>query len=642
MRNSLVEIYNQVFKSLGLAVNTKDENTIMSFISFFRKIIAQSIEYNRINEFERFIDFAYRIYVLIAKQRGNGEFRILEDLAGVLPLHLREMITLVSINAPSLEKQVDRTAVNAFYRLGFQSFNTFFYMQTKFHDWKLLESSINKFGQLNSDFSSLNIKKSELKQLEENSDEKEDEKVKQIKLDIAEHGKFNDYKRHIVIVLKYWIYELFEHGKIPPKDAHRILKALDRLRMDNNDAQDLLFLRQQDLFRYMGWESWEFEERPEGVQIDHLGARDWITKGFIIDRIRLSKQTFIFDKSQAEADEIRWFYEEAVSIIKDMVVNPTIWRNILSSDQLSNMNDFTRRLIEAIGISKRSKLQEKDIQIAEAKLSHERVLEFTEAVGDRWDAELRMRRLFNFFNNSKDLTGKQEKLMRVGPNIFLDKGKIMFLDDESYMKIYGLEDIGIRVARSEDDLFFERILSTNAEKIHKSKFFELLSASIKNLRDRGVEPNVILISPDFLYEDETLVNSEKFGKVSSDHCFPNNINFFVTGTFDGITLFSSYSQMLRNKTVVCKFEDAFEMLYKTNEKWFKNILSVNVEEVSDQHALDKFNQQQEKWMRTDEGELLSEEDALTLIKTSIIIDVETIVDFKVKNNAYFVIGEIGR
>lgn len=642
MRNSLAEIYHQVFRSLGFAVNIKDENTIMSYISFFRKIIAQSIEYNRIDEFERFIDFAYRIYILIAKQRGNGEFRTLEDLANVLPLHLREMISLVSMNASSLEKKADRKAVNAFYRLGFQSFNTFFYMQIKFHDWKLLESSINRFGQIDSDFNSLSNKRSKLKQLEENVDEKEYDQVIQLKLEIKEQEKFNDFKRHIVIVLKYWIYELFEHDKISPKDANRILKALDRLRMDYNDAQDLLFLRQQDLYRYMGWESWEFEERPEGIQIDPVSARDWITKGFIIDRIRLGKQTFIFDKSQAEADEIHWFYEEAELIVKNLVDNPTNWRHILTSDQLANVHVFTGRLLEAIGISRRSKLQEKDKRIAEAKLSNNRISEFTVDLGRRWEEEFRMRRLFNYFGNSKDLTGKKKKLMRVGPNIFLDKGKIMFLDGESYMKIYGVEDIGTRVARSEDDLFFERIFTPDTEKIHKSNFTELISASIKNLRDSGVEPNVILISPDFLYEDETLVNSEKFGRVSSDHWFPNNSNFFITGTFDGITLFSSYSQMLRNRTVVCKFEDAFEMLYKTNEKWFKNILSVNVQEVTDQHALEKFKQQQEKWIRTDEGELLSEGDALTLIKTSIIIDVETIIDFKIKNNASFIIGEIGR
>jgi hypothetical protein len=641
MSNNLAAIYNQVSRSLELAVDSRDEKTIRSYIAFFREVIAETIAHKRINDFESYIDFPYRIYRLAAKQRNIDQPRSMENICEVLPLHLREMIVLISWNASTLENIADRSTVNAFYQLGFRSFNNLFFLQTAFHDWKLLESSINKFGQLESQFSSTGVLKANLKQLE-NANDNNGDQIKNLKREIQEREKFNEYKRHIVIVLKYWIYELFEHDKIPAKEANSILKALDGLRMDYKDAEDVLFLRQHDLTKYMGWDGWEYDERPEGVQINPITARDWISKGFILDRIRTGNQTFIFDKTQAESDEIRWFYDEVENIISNFLANPKRWNSILSEDQLSNIKMLTDNLLGAIGIAKRSRLSEKDNRIKDAPLSQEKIAEFTHRLGEKWIEGLRVRRIFELFGNLRDITTQDRKLMRIGPKLFLDKGKVMFLEQELYMRIYGLEDIGSQAARKEDDLFFERIFSNEVEKIFKSNIVTLLSDSIKKLRDRALEPNVILLSPEYLYLDETLLNSEKYAADYSADLNPNNINLFIIGTFDGIPLFASYSQKLKNKIVVCRFEDAFEMLYKTNNGWFKNTLSVNVREVTPQLALDKFNEQHEKWQSTDDGEPLSKEDALTLIKTAIILDVETLVDFDVKKTSNYIIGEIGR
>lgn len=641
MSNNLAEIYNQVFKSLELAITSKDEKTIRSYIAFFRDVIAETIEHKRLVDFGQYIDFPYRIYSLVARQRNVNQPRSMEDICDILPLHLREMIVLITWNASSLKDKVDRSLVNAFYQRGFRSFNNLFFLQTVFHDWKLLESSINKFGQLESDFSSTGILKANLKQLE-NTNDISAEQIESLKVEIFEREKFKEYKRHIVIVLKYWIYELFEHDKIPARDADHILKALDRLRMDYKDAQDVLFLRQQDLSKYMGWDGWEYENRPEGVQINPITARDWISRGFILDRIRTGNQTFIFDKTRAEADEVRWFYEEVEKIITQLLANPKRWHLIFSADQFNNITMLTDQLLSAIGISKRSKLNDRDNQIKNAPLSQEKISEFTQRLGVKWSGELRMRRIFGLFGNSKDITGQDRKLMRIGPNLFLDKGKMMFLDQELYMRIYGLEDFGTKVARGEDDLFFERIFNSGAEKIFKPTIVELLIQAIIKLKERALEPNVILLSPEYLHDDQALLNSEKYTQHYAADLNPDNLNFFIIGTFEGVPLFTSYSQKLKNKIVVCKFEDAFEMLYKTNPTWYKNLLSVNIKEVTEELAVDKFKQEPEKWQNTDEGTLLSEADALTLIKTSVILDIETLIDFDLKAVSNFIIGEIGR
>lgn len=62
--------------------------------------------------------------------------------------------------------------------------------------------------------------------------------------------------------------------------------------------------------------------------------------------------------------------------------------------------------------------------------------------------------------------------------------------------------------------------------------------------------------------------------------------------------------------------------------------------VSEEIVNDKFAREPDKWRITDGGIQLSEQDAKTLIRTSIIIDMETIADFRVLDRTKFAIGEI--
>ena len=82
------------------------------------------------------------------------------------------------------------------------------------------------------------------------------------------------------------------------------------------------------------------------------------------------------------------------------------------------------------------------------------------------------------------------------------------------------------------------------------------------------------------------------------------------------------------------------MYHKTNDEWIDRELSVIVNEVSDTLADEKFAKEPDKWRFTDEGIELSEKDAKILIKTSVLIDIETIADFKVVDKTQFVIGRV--
>jgi hypothetical protein len=92
--------------------------------------------------------------------------------------------------------------------------------------------------------------------------------------------------------------------------------------------------------------------------------------------------------------------------------------------------------------------------------------------------------------------------------------------------------------------------------------------------------------------------------------------------------------------VVSDFTATFQMLHKTNDAWFDSELAVKVMPVSDELVNEKYDKEPDKWRITDEGIELSEQDAKILIRTSIVIDLETIADFRVVDPAKFVIGRI--
>ena len=82
------------------------------------------------------------------------------------------------------------------------------------------------------------------------------------------------------------------------------------------------------------------------------------------------------------------------------------------------------------------------------------------------------------------------------------------------------------------------------------------------------------------------------------------------------------------------------MRYKTNPNWYENELIVDVKEVTEEEAKRRLEEHPDKWKKTEDGIELSDEDALTLIKTSVIIDHWSTLDFQIEDKELFVVGYI--
>jgi hypothetical protein len=364
-----------------------------------------------------------------------------------------------------------------------------------------------------------------------------------------------------------------------------------------------------------------------------------MTKGFLIDRVRNNNAYFNTKNIEIEVlADIPFFYDELLKESGELISNFDKWKEVLGVKDAEELSGRVNRLLTEIALAKRTTVSIKEREIASTDLSSGRIAEFKEMVGKAWNQRTRIRRIFKAFNNKTNVTGDDVKLMRVGQRAFFEKAKMMFIEGKHYQQIYGVEQFGGNIGGWEDTMFFEIVLK--GKEVEDSGLALVIDRCLAQLRNQGTAPTAIIVQTLAVYQDKSFTNSEKFEQTNAKHFNPDNVTFFLSGTYDGIQIFSSESSLIENKVVVCNFESAFEMRYKANSDWFENELSVEIEQITEEEAAKKLLNEPEKWIVTNEGVQLSDADALILIKTSIIIDCETIIDFRIKDSNKYIIGRV--
>ncbi|UOE48699.1 hypothetical protein MTO98_30325 [Mucilaginibacter sp. SMC90] len=636
-----------VWNAMSKAVEGSSVDTISTFIGFFRDVLRDSLEYKKIDPFREYINFPSRIYSqIVFQRRKNIAAQVLVDqIADQLSLHLKEIIAYYIVFASKSEKNTEAKAeIDVFFYEGFNAFNDFLFRQVMQQDWKLLKSSLTRYSQIGDEvYNGTSLDELKLKNLNEaNIDGIDSDEIVSLRTQIKYREAFLRYRRQPLAALKYWVFLLFDNGKITEETVLELLKGFARQFYDaNKEIDDLLFFRTGDLQQYMGWENWDYIERPENELYYPPMPSQWMTSGFVIDRIRNNNAYFNSEKiDPAKFSDVPFLYDAVQEEINNLRNNFDKWQKLLNVTDVEEFDGRAIQLLASIALGKRSVIGEKERAIAAAPLNEEQITGFKQQMGAAWKAQTRIRRLFNYFGNIEDVSGQDIKLKLVGQNIFFEKAKIRFIDGEHHSQIYGMEQLGQNVGRWEDDLFLRTIENNNTTIIEGKSLLETLSACLQQLVNSGATPTMIFLEPQFLYKDDVFLSSSRYSQFYDPVLNPDDVNFFVLGTFDQIPIFTSYSQHLKNKVLVSDFGAAFTMLHKTNPDWYENELSVKVLLPSEEQIQEKYEKQPEKWKFTNEGIELSEHDAKTLIRTSIVIDIETIADFRVNDFQKFNIGYI--
>ncbi|HKG08515.1 MAG TPA: hypothetical protein VKB19_18750 [Pedobacter sp.] len=633
------------WESMNKAIDSRDSSTVYEFISFFRDILRDSIAHNKIKYFKEFIAFPSRMYSRIAhKHKSSSSYQsLVNEISTELSLHLKEIIDFyIGLMGKT---HIGNQDIDAYYYEAFDTFNRLLYFQILNQDWLMLKGSLKRYGHLSQDvFSHSTRDEIRLREMEtDNPNGIHTAQIGRIRSEIQAAAAFDRYKRQPIAAIKYWFMLLFEQDVIEQGILAELLKATENIGGydPNKEIEDILFFRTADLRSYMGWERWDYKERPESEVYYPPMPVNWMTRGFVIDRIRTNNAYFNTSQVSPELMEnMPYFYDAVVQDIEGLRQDFEKWKRVLRLEDLEDFNLRAAGLLGSIALAKRSVIGVREQAIAAAALDPGLILEFKAKMGAAWLAQTRIRRVFSYFGNILDVSGEDILLKRIGQNTFLAKGKIMFIDGEYGSPIYGMEQLGGSVGKWEDNLFMEVIGQADPVVLQGKTMLETLNECIAQLRESGTEPTMVFLEPQYMYKDDAFLSSELYASHYDLALNPDNIAFFVVGTFDGIPLFSSYSLRLKNKVVVSDFAAAFRMLHKTDDSWFKRELAVNVLLVSEELVNQKYLNEPDKWRITDAGIQLSEQDAKILIRTSIVLDLETIADFQVLDHGKFVIGQI--
>lgn len=246
---------------------------------------------------------------------------------------------------------------------------------------------------------------------------------------------------------------------------------------------------------------------------------------------------------------------------------------------------------------------------------------------------LSIRNLFYYFNKIVACEDRSKELFVVGSKLFIEKGKSLFLNETNYD--FGVDSIasdrGTDLSFAEDRLFFETIFKKKKEKVY-GDFLLGLDTSITNLKKLDKVPNAIFLCHWDIYVHFERENNPRWN--------PNKKTDLSVGTYDDIDVYEyTYQNILQNRFIVADFGKAFTLLYREIPNALDNVLKINIEEISDELAKEKLHKEPNKWKNID-GQRLTDEEAITYIKTSILIDYEVIDLFEIDDVDAFDIGLI--
>jgi hypothetical protein len=635
-----------IWSNIEKSIEKNNKESVDAFKNFVQNIMHLSIQNKSLNHFKQYIFFPSLFYsISFEKVKHNATLTYLHKHCTEIALNVLKDVNWLHLGFAykELKNIDDKKNFNDFIYWGLNGFNRLLYLTIKNKDYYHFDKALEKLELLsnntNDQYYELRREKSFL---EFNANENNTQRIEQINKEIIEEKKSDTYRLYLLLGIKYWILYLFNVNYYKKRD---VLKFINRVSTPNVEAKEILkaiiFFRSNTSLGYFEWNSWDYIERKEWVTYSPPYPSDWMTMGFLIEQIITNK--LYLNLNELTADEIKgvqFLYSDLEKYSEILIKDFPKWKDVLKVKDEDELRLKTGNILSLFAIVKRKSSQETENAIAVAPLSLEKISEFKKTIGNAWYAQTQIHKIFKSFGNAIDVTAEDVKLLHIGQRTFFDKAKTMFIDGQYHNIIYGIDRIGGEIGRWEDDTFFNSILKAKEiKKVSGIDMLELLDKSIRTLTNDGVESTLILMSPEYSYKDENLLKSSRFS-ISTNIIGVDDLPFRIIGSFDQIPIYTSFSNLLDNRVIVCDFKNAFLMRYKTNENWFNNEMTVDVNEVSNEEAKDKLLRYPQKWRVNEEGIHLTEEEAITLIKTSVIIDTWVTVDFQVSDKEKFVIGQL--
>lgn len=630
-------IENNIFRAVDISFENNSKDTFMVLCNFMNSIIIKSIQHKSISNFNKYIIAPLYIYnSLFNKAELNNNLRPLRKTATEYAiLRHREIFSFLSYHF----KNHSLESINEYNKYAYECFNCFskLLMSTINNDDKLMfDRIIEEYGQIDTYIPANSLLDVKLKILNRTKNNNQSE-IDELKIEYSIKSRFIRNQRHVLVGLRYWLYYLFSNNKITQE---KLSKYINNINIDyslfENSFSDILYFNNLDIRDYMGWDDWDYQDRIPGKIYTTHPPSYWLTFGFVIDLISNKSEFRISDYEENEITQIEYIFELVRKFIDTIKISFHKWQIVLNNISNDEFEDRTKRIIQEFAKFKRRVVENKERSIVSSKISLNIVNNFRISFTSFWRNQFSILDFFEYFNNVK--TTKIDDLNNYGSTLFLEKSKMMFIDNDHYQMIYGLDRIGLDFGKMCNDFCLSKILESITTSTKSVTLSNIIQISISDLKNKGYTPNIIILHPDILYVDFSLSNSPNFTN-SKRNSFDNlTIANNYVGDFDNIPIFTINSSLLRNKVIIADFIRSFSLFHSDQQADLNSILFAKVREVDENTAELKLIDEKDKWLRGEDGITLSEEDAKTLIKTSVFLDVDIWFKFEINNIESFCIS----
>lgn len=617
-------IKTDILKMIDKVIVSNSLESFYAIDGFSIHILNLSISNKYFFHFREFIDIAIYYYTLSYNYYKTNTAlygKMYEQCSERAARRIREVFLLINFTADKADIET-KEIYNRFKYAAFAAFSQLLYEQVKRKDIKAFEQTLKQLEQ--GTFFGYHYDKYEL--LRQQYTESE---LKNYKINIQQYNYF----QHTLLGIKYWLFYLYENYQINLDELNEFVNPISKIINEQRITLEfweieLLFnhLSSHALAWYLNWQHWDYTTHEEGKFVTMPSVLDWIFTGIVIDAI---KQRSFLNHFNIDTNLIEKQNPQNKSLLIDMLRKALnrVKQNGRWQAYFNNQIDIQKIENQLNQINATFEIQ-KAKEIAAAPLIPEKVKIFRDNFYNGWKDSKFTRKIFEHFGNIQKYEDTDRKLFLVGVRAFLEKGKSFFLHDSD--NVGGIDGIassyGHDVSRAENRLFFQTVLKNKTEKVFSS--LEVgLDKSITKLRNSQKEPTAIFLDYNqmFLYQNKKWSNEKKID--------------FAKGSYDGIPVFYVSDNVLGNRFIVADFGKAFTMLYREIENAFDNVLKIDITEITDELAKTKLQKEPDKWKNIN-GQPLSDEDALTYIKTSILLDYEIIEFIEINDSNAFEIGLI--
>lgn len=385
-------------------------------------------------------------------------------------------------------------------------------------------------------------------------------------------------------------------------------------------------------YNFFNWEDWiwNIEKRLNGEAYTLPSREDVIffgTTAFFLRNIHFQPTI-----EQSSVKFVEYFLLRSREFLRIINENSGFWYQSLKCQTKEELHDRIDALIKYYDSIQLRKDQLFFTRLASTKISEQKKEVFIEGMVNQWRNSQNLTKVFEYFNSVS--TNPDFELQRVGISVNFKKAKIMFVDTEQYSPIYNI-DWGKDINRNKEELLGRRLLEAHLNEQKGNEFVKELDLAIAELNKKHPANIILSTASSFFRYEQDLINSGNYLPVWQDK--QEKFPFKYLGIYrDNIPVVKVFSRIFPDRVIVLSLPSSILLFEREKKEWIDNRLQIKVDEISQEKALEIYEKNLLEYSSD------SREDALNIIKSGIIIDIDEICDFVISKEVTRVINISGK